>query len=48
MEAPGLDILEEEERSRRTAVKEDLAQEKLERQKKLEKEKRKKMLASKK
>lgn len=47
MEAAGLDILEEEERSRRTALKEDLAQEKLEKQKKLDKEKRKKMLVKK-
>jgi protein SPT2 len=32
MEAPGLDILEEEERSRRNAIKEDIEQERLEKQ----------------
>jgi protein SPT2 len=47
MEAAGLDILEEEDRSRRNAIKEDAEQERLERELAIKKAAIKKKLAKK-
>ena len=47
MEAAGLDILEEEDRSRRNAIKEDAEQERLERELAIKKATMKKKLAKK-